>query len=69
MSLNKTFPSFLHISTVCHNEKDEGNILFNDVLNTFYLWLYGVGHIVKNHLDSERGNPLSPLYGLLFLIS
>ena len=21
----------------------EGNVLFNDTLNTFYLWLYGVG--------------------------
>ena len=34
----------------------EGNILFNDALNTFYLRLYGVGHMVKNHSDSERGN-------------
>ena len=25
----------------------EGNVLFNDALNTFYLRLYGVGHIVK----------------------
>ena len=23
----------------------EGNVLFNDALNTFYLRLYGVGHI------------------------
>ena len=23
--------------------RKEGNVLFNDVLNTFYLWLYGVG--------------------------
>ena len=22
----------------------EGNVLFNDTLNTFYLWLYGVKH-------------------------
>ena len=36
--------------------------------NTFYLWLYGVGHIVKDHLDSERGKPLPP-HGLLFSIS
>ena len=36
----------------------EGNILFNDTLNTFYLQLYGVGHMVKVHSDSERGNPL-----------
>ena len=34
--------------------------LFNDALNTFYLRLYGVGHMVKDHSDSERGNPLPP---------
>ena len=32
----------------------EGNVLFNDALNTFYLWLYGVEHMVKYHSDSER---------------
>ena len=32
----------------------EGNVLFNDALNTFYLWLYGVRHMVKYHSDSER---------------
>ena len=41
----------------------------NDALNTFYLRLYGVGHIVKDNSDVENGNPLSPLYGLLFPIS
>ena len=46
----------------------EGNVLFNDALNTFYLRLYGVWHMVKDHSDSERGNPLLP-HGLLFLIS
>ena len=45
----------------------KGNVLFKDTLNTFYLLLYGVGHIVKNHSDSERGNPLPP-QGLLFSI-
>ena len=34
------------------------SVLFNDALNTFYLRLYGVGHMVKDHSDSERGNPL-----------
>ena len=38
----------------------EGNVLFNDALNIFYLRLYGVGHMLKDHLDSERGNPLPP---------
>ena len=39
-----------------------------DALNTCYLWLYGIGHMVKDHSDSERGNPLMP-HGLLFPIS
>ena len=34
--------------------RKEGNVLFNDALNTFYLRLYGVGHMVKDHSDSER---------------
>ena len=38
--------------------RKEGNVLFNDALNTFYLLLYGVRHIVKDHSDSERENPL-----------
>ena len=45
------------------------NVLFNDALNTFYLWLYGIRHMVKDHSDSKRGNPLAPLHGLLFSIS
>ena len=32
--------------------------LFNDALNTFNLRLYGVRHMVKDHSDSERENPL-----------
>ena len=39
-------------------QMEEGNILFNDTLNTFYLRLYGVRHMVKDHSDSEKGNPL-----------
>ena len=31
----------------------EGNVLFNDALNTFYLRLYG-RHMVKDHTESER---------------
>ena len=33
---------------------NEGNVLFNDAFNTFYLRLYGVGHMVKDLSDSER---------------
>ena len=50
------------------NGRKEGNVLFNDALNTFYLRLYGVRHMVKDHSDIERGNPL-PAHGLLFPIS
>ena len=45
--------------------RKEEHILFNDTLNTSYLWLYGVRHMVKDHSDSEKGNPLPP-HGLLF---
>ena len=48
--------------------RKEGNALFNDALNTFYLRLYDVRHMVKDHSDSERGNPLPP-YRLFFPIS
>ena len=48
--------------------RKEENVLFNDALSTFYLRLYGVRHMVKDHSDSERGNPLPP-HGLLFPIS
>ena len=32
----------------------EENYLFNATLNTFYLWLYGIRHMVMDHSDSER---------------
>ena len=41
-------------------KNNERNVLFNDALNTFYLRLYGVRHMVKDHSDSEKGNPLPP---------
>ena len=48
--------------------RKERNVLFNDALNTFYLWLYGVRHMVKDHSDSEKGNLLPP-HRLLFPIN
>ena len=42
--------------------------LFNHALNTFYLRIYVVGNMVKDH-SNEKENPLSPLHGLLFPIS
>ena len=47
----------------------EGKKCFiNESLYTFYLRLYGVRHMVKDHSDSQRGNPLQQ-HGLLFSIS
>ena len=34
--------------------RKEGNVLFNDALNTFYLRLYGIRHMVKDHSDRVR---------------
>ena len=30
-------------------KRKEGNVLLNDALNTFYLRIYGVRHMVKDH--------------------
>ena len=34
--------------------RKEGNVLFNDALNTFYLRLYGVRHMVKDHAPTTE---------------
>ena len=60
-----------YLTTHCNNvigvesesdqkRRKEGNVLFNDTLNTFYLRLYGVRHMVKDHSGSEKGYPLLP---------
>ena len=51
-----------------YTRERERNVLVNDTLNTFYLRLYGVRHMVKDHSDSEKGNLLPP-HSLLFPIS
>ena len=52
---------FKHIrSNIHYFGSKEGNVLFNDALNTFCLRLYVVRHMVKDHSDSEKGNPLPP---------
>ena len=37
-----------------HCWRKEGNVLFNDALNTFYLLLYVIGHMVKDHSVREE---------------
>ena len=63
-----TFYLQLYWCWICNCGNGNGNVLFNDALNTFYLRLYGVRHMVKDHSDSERGNPLPP-HRLLFPIN
>ena len=59
---------FLLLLLLLAMRERERNVLFNDALNTFYLRLYGVRHMVKDHSDSEKGNPLPP-HRLLLSIS
>ena len=59
---------FKCVTFATHKQRMDGHVLFNDALNTFYLWLHGVRHMVKDHSDSKRGNLLPP-HGLLFPIS
>ena len=67
--LPRSYISLLSILNACYDKTNsslifeqerEKNVLFNDALNTFYLRLYGVRHMVKDHSDSEKGNPLPP---------
>ena len=46
----------------------ERNDIFYLTMDIFYLRLYGVRHMLKDHSDCERGSPLPP-HGLLFPIS
>ena len=55
----------INVNSNLFEERKEGNVFVNDALNTFYLLLYDVRYMVKDHSDSERGNPLPP-QGLLF---
>ena len=66
--LHQCIVSFILHQCIARARRKEGHVLFNDTLNTFYLRLYGVKHMVKDHSDSERENPLPP-HGLLFRIS
>ena len=58
----------MYIIKLTITRRKEGNVLFNDAFKTFYLRLYGVGHMVQDHSDSERENPLPP-HGLLFRLT
>ena len=45
----------------------EGNVLFNNTLNTFYLRLYGVGHMVKDDWYNKGRGMYYPAYGMMHI--
>ena len=65
---NTPAPPLVFCITVVYTTNKEGRVLFNDALNTFYLRLYGVRHMVNDQSDSERRNRLLRPHGLIFLI-
>ena len=52
---NYTDPGLLcPVSMDIHNRGKERNVLFNDALNMFYLWLYGHGKIPLRKRDRKH---------------
>ena len=45
----------------------EGNVFLK--MHSTHLRLNAVEHMLNDHTDNERGNPIPPLHGLLFLFS
>ena len=41
-------------SVLTHRLAKEGNVLFNNALNTFYLWLYCIRHMLTNYSDERN---------------
>ena len=46
--------------------RKEGNVLFNDTFNTFYIWLYGMGYMVKDHSARKRKPTYTNTWAILF---
>ena len=59
----------MFLESIVINKMKEGNVLFTDAINTFYLLLYDIKYMVKDNTQSKRGNQQPPLYELLFPIS
>ena len=52
------------IVTVSLSEREREMFYLTTHSTHFYVGLYGVRHMVKDHSDSEKGNPLPPHYRL-----
>ena len=63
-----TYRVILHHRFIYLDMKEIRNVLYNNTLNRYYLWFYGIRHImIKDHSYSEWGNPLP--HGLLFQLA
>ena len=49
------------------NKEDGGYVLINDTLNTFYLRLYGIGHMVKDKQIVIEETSATPTWATLFI--
>ena len=51
--VKKKFNNTLSIFFDSYIGRKEGNVLFNEALNTFCLRLYGTRHLVMDHSDND----------------
>ena len=58
LSIQLSFPNGM--------DRQKERVLFKDALNTFYVRLYGIGHMLKDLSESERENLLPPHIGYDF---
>ena len=49
-------PVFIMMVFIRAEKEGKKKCLFNNTFNTFYLQLYGIRHMVKDHSDSNGGN-------------
>ena len=56
MLFNKTSQYYIYISLIILSYSK----LILTRLDTFYLWLYDVGHKINDHSDRKRGNNIVP---------
>ena len=57
---NPCRPSHRGNPTLNHVEMEMEMFYLMTHSRKFYLWLYGIRHMVKDHSDSQKGNPLLP---------
>ena len=56
-----------HTHKHTHKEREEGRkeVFYLMTLNTFYLWLYCIRHMVKDHSNSKREKPTASTWTTL----